>query len=79
MPILSATLDDDRFELRLDSYFDQACRCTASATFRGAIRGDTLSGRFTVSGAATVVGEERGRWRAVRHDEETAAAPARRP
>ena len=32
----------------------------------GAIRGDTLVGRFSVEGPATVVSEERGSWRAVR-------------
>ena len=66
VPVVDATRDGDQLVLRLDSFFDPACNCTARATFRGTVRGDTLTGRFTVEGAATLVGEERGLWRAVR-------------
>lgn len=66
VPVVSAARDGEQLVLRLDEYFDPACNCTARATFRGALRGDTLSGRFAVDAAATVVGEDRGRWRAVR-------------
>jgi hypothetical protein len=65
-PVVSATRDSGQLVLRLDSYFDPSCNCTARATFRGTIRGDTLVGRFSVEGPATVVSEERGYWRAVR-------------
>ncbi len=58
--------DSTPFVLELTDYFDPACNCTARATFRGVQRGDTLVGRFTIAGAATVVGEGRGKWRAVR-------------
>jgi hypothetical protein len=66
VPVVSSTQEAGQVVLTLDSYFDPACNCTARATFRGALRGDTLTGRFALEGAATVVGEERGRWRAVR-------------
>ena len=66
VPVVDATRDGEQLVLRLDSYFDPACNCTARATFRGTVRGDTLAGRFSVEGAATLVGEERGLWRAVR-------------
>jgi len=65
-PIVSAARDGDRVVLHVDSFYDAGCNCTARATFRGVVRGDTLSGRFTVDGAATMVSEQRGRWRAVR-------------
>jgi len=64
--VVAATRDSGQLVLQLDSYFDPACNCTAHATFRGMLRGDTLVGRFRVEGAATVVGEDRGHWRAVR-------------
>lgn len=64
--IVRSMRDGERVELALDDYFDPACGCTARATFRGVVRGDTLVGRFHVTGAATMVGEERGRFRAVR-------------
>jgi hypothetical protein len=64
--VVSSSQEAGQVVLGLDSYFDPACNCTAHATFRGTLRGDTLTGRFVVEGAATVVSEERGRWRAVR-------------
>jgi len=66
VPVVDATRDAGQLVLHLDSYFDPACSCTAQATFRAAVRGDTLVGRFTIDGPATVVGEGRGHWRAVR-------------
>jgi hypothetical protein len=66
VPIVWVTRDSARLVLRLDSYFDPACNCTARATFQAVARGDTLVGRFMVDGPATVVVEGRGHWRAVR-------------
>lgn len=54
-----------RLALETEPYYDAGCECTVVGTFRAAVRGDTLVGRYETRGAATA-GVVRGRWRAVR-------------
>lgn len=75
VPLSTAAADGGAVSFRSELFFDEGCGCTLTLTFVGQAHGDTLVGRFIGESAATVVPENRGRWRAVRQVREHAVEP----
>jgi hypothetical protein len=65
VPLARGHYADGRLVLDTDAYYDAACECTVTTTYRAQVRGDTLSGTFATRGPATAA-TVRGRWRVVR-------------
>lgn len=65
VPIARAWHEAGRLVLDTDAYYDAGCECTVTGTYRGAVRGDTLTGTYVTRGAVTAAGV-RGRWQVVR-------------
>ena len=70
--LTAVRVDAGRVVLVTDAYFDPTCDCTVRSTFTGAVRGDTLAGRFVTRGAATTA-DTRGRWHTVRRSDSPAS------
>jgi hypothetical protein len=65
VPLATTRVADGRLMLVTEPFHDPACGCTVHGTFVGELRGDTLSGRFTLAGAPTLA-TRRGAWELVR-------------
>ena len=65
VPLARARYTGGQLRLTTEPFLDPACGCTVHGVFTGALRGDTLAGRFSLLGASTVASRG-GRWALVR-------------
>ena len=65
VPLTRAHYTGGQLRVTTEPFLDPSCGCTVHGVFTGAVRADTLGGRFTLIGASTVAPRS-GRWALVR-------------
>jgi hypothetical protein len=65
VPLTRAHYAGGQLRVTTEPFLDPSCGCTVHGIFTGAVRADTLGGRFTLIGASTVAPRS-GRWALVR-------------
>lgn len=61
VPLTRAHYAGGQLRMTTEPFLDPSCGCTVHGVFTGAVRADTLGGRFTLIGASTVAPRS-GRW-----------------